>query len=98
MPSPDQRPSSAATTARCERPRLTFNAGIITNTIQRDRCGYCGMGLCDPCEYHPHIACEAFERTHDSREVWRELHRRIKAHDEALPGLERLLKGGADLA
>lgn len=83
-------------TSRPERPRLTMNGGIIRNTIQHDRCADCGMGLCDPREYHPFAACEAFRRTRDSREVWREIYRRIRAHDEALPGLDRLLKAGAD--
>lgn len=78
-----------------EKPRLTFDGAVIANTIQEDKCHYCGMGLCDPREYHPHIACEAYLRTHDSREVWRELHRRIAAHDPALPALARLAQAKA---
>ena len=55
--------------------RLTIGGDLIHNRIQDDRCWHCGMGLCDPREYHPHVACVAFLRTHDSREVWRELRR-----------------------
>jgi len=55
--------------------RITIRGGLIRNRIQHDRCADCGMGLCDPLEYHPYLACEVFKRTHDSREVWRALRR-----------------------
>lgn len=54
--------------------RITFEGHLITNTIQDDKCYGCGMGLCDPREWHPHIACETFKREHDGRKVWVVLH------------------------
>ena len=50
--------------------RRRIDGTTITNTIQDDKCFECGMGLCDPREWHPHIACESFKREHDSRKVW----------------------------
>ncbi len=50
--------------------RVRIDGTPITNVIQDDKCFDCGMGLCDPREWHPYVACEVFRRTHDSRKVW----------------------------
>lgn len=70
--------------------RITFDGEAIGNKIQTEKCGYCGMGLCDPREWHPHPACEEFLRTHDSRDVWRLLWRLLKARDDQVAGAVEL--------
>ena len=55
--------------------RITVKGGLIRNRLHVTTCSYCGMGLVDDMEYHPYAACEAYQRTHDSREVWREIRR-----------------------
>jgi len=58
--------------------RLRIDGTPIKNVIQHDRCGDCGMGLCDPMEWHPYEACVNFKQTHDSGQVWALLHNRAK--------------------
>lgn len=70
--------------------RFEVDGTAISNKIQNDECGGCGMGLCSPREWHPWLACETFERTHDSREVWRALRRAVRAADPDVAGAERL--------
>lgn len=68
------------TAATVERYRI--DGTPITNVIQHDKCFECGMGLCDPREYHPWEACEEFKRSHDSRKVWRLLRPMLALHLE----------------
>lgn len=52
------------------RPRFTFDGEPIRNVIQNDKCFECGMGLCDPREWHPGFACETFKQSHNGETVW----------------------------
>lgn len=70
--------------------RWDVDGAAITNKIHHGKCYGCGMGLCSPREWHPQLACDTFERTHDSREVWRALTRAVKAADPDVAGAERL--------
>lgn len=60
-------------------PRIDIRGNVIDNRIHVTRCAECGMGCVDAAEWHPWEACEVFKRTHDSREVWRMLSRRLVA-------------------
>lgn len=57
--------------------RRRIDGTVIKNTIQErtqyEKCHDCGMGLCDPQEWHPWAACVGFKETHDSRDVWERL-------------------------
>lgn len=86
-----EQPQEARSAASPSRPqRITYDGDAIENTIQTDKCGYCGMGLCDPREWHPHRACEVFLETHDSREVWRALWREVKSGGSQVAAADRL--------
>ncbi len=61
--------------------RFTFDGRELPRLTEESRCGSCGMTTWDGAEWHPYEACEVYERTHDSREVWRALQRRIVAGD-----------------
>ena len=61
--------------------RVTFDGHDIGNVIQTEKCFECGMGLCDPQEWHPYSACETFKRTHDGQKVWEALRARIAEGD-----------------
>ena len=65
--------------------RFTINGERIISPIHVTNCGECGMGTCSEAEYHPYSACVTFKRTHDSREVWRELRRKAREHVRAEP-------------
>lgn len=70
--------------------RWEIDGTAITNKIQHDKCYGCGMGLCSPREWHPQLACDTYERTHDSREVWRALSKAVRAADPDVAGAQRL--------
>jgi uncharacterized OB-fold protein len=64
------------------RQRYDFDGNLLHEKIHVTKCGSCGMGLVSAREYHPFEACEEFERTHDSRKVWRMLRPMLALHLE----------------
>ena len=81
-----ERPASDAAYPQ----RITFEGNLISSTIQTDKCFGCGMGLCDPREWHPQLACDTYTSKHDSRAVWRKLWAALRARDEDVAGADRL--------